>query len=73
MGALTAGTLNGEIDDFVYAISETVSNAVQHGRPPVRLRLWAGPDRNRDDDPGIDPPGLPPGGRAPVPGGEPER
>ncbi|MCC8244716.1 sensor histidine kinase [Saccharothrix luteola] len=32
-----------EVDDIVYAASEAVTNAQSHGRPPVRLRAWAGP------------------------------
>ncbi|MGW4114531.1 anti-sigma factor RsbA family regulatory protein [Actinosynnema sp. NPDC004786] len=32
-----------EVDDIVYAASEAVTNAQCHGRPPVRLRAWAGP------------------------------
>ncbi|MFD0202751.1 MULTISPECIES: sensor histidine kinase [Saccharothrix] len=31
-----------EVDDIVYAASEAVTNAQAHGRPPVRLRAWAG-------------------------------
>jgi anti-sigma regulatory factor (Ser/Thr protein kinase) len=34
-----------EIDDLVIAVSEVVTNAWHHGRPPVRLRAWAGPER----------------------------
>ncbi|TDC38494.1 sensor histidine kinase [Micromonospora sp. 15K316] len=34
-----------DVDDLVVAVSETVTNALRHGRTPVRLRLWAGPDR----------------------------
>lgn len=30
---------------FMFAVNETVSNAICHGRSPVRLRLWSGPDR----------------------------
>ncbi|MFC0507783.1 sensor histidine kinase [Micromonospora costi] len=40
-GALPAD----DVEDLVVAVSETVTNALRHGRPPVRLRLWAGPDR----------------------------
>lgn len=29
-----------EIDDLVLVVSEGVSNAVAHGRPPVRVRFW---------------------------------
>ncbi|GIJ76128.1 Anti-sigma regulatory factor (Ser/Thr protein kinase) [Micromonospora phaseoli] len=40
------GRLPGdELDDFVVAISEVVTNGLRHGRPPVRFRLWAGADR----------------------------
>jgi anti-sigma regulatory factor (Ser/Thr protein kinase) len=34
-----------EVDDMVMAVSEAVTNALLHGRPPVRLRLWSGTDR----------------------------
>lgn len=34
-----------DIEDLVVAVSETVTNALRHGKPPVRLRLWAAPDR----------------------------
>jgi anti-sigma regulatory factor (Ser/Thr protein kinase) len=34
-----------EVADLVIAVSETVTNAACHGRPPARLRLW--PDRDR--------------------------
>ncbi|MGX7672041.1 anti-sigma factor RsbA family regulatory protein [Plantactinospora sp. DSM 117369] len=34
-----------EVEDLVVAVSETVTNALRHGRPPVRFRLWAGMDR----------------------------
>lgn len=30
-----------KVDDFVKAVSEAVTNAHQHGREPVELRLWA--------------------------------
>jgi anti-sigma regulatory factor (Ser/Thr protein kinase) len=30
-----------EIDDLVLSVSEIVDNALRHGRPPVRLRIWA--------------------------------
>ena len=35
----------GEIDDLVMAVSEIVANALSHGRPPVRFRLWSDTDR----------------------------
>lgn len=31
-----------EVDDLVLAVSEIVDNALRHGRPPVRMRIWAG-------------------------------
>jgi anti-sigma regulatory factor (Ser/Thr protein kinase) len=34
-----------DIDHLVFAVSEAVTNAVVHGRPPVRFRLWTAPDR----------------------------
>ncbi|MEU4244344.1 sensor histidine kinase [Actinoplanes sp. NPDC026619] len=34
-----------EVDDFIVAVSEAVANAHKHGRGPVRMRLWTGPDR----------------------------
>jgi anti-sigma regulatory factor (Ser/Thr protein kinase) len=34
-----------DIEHLVYAVSEAVTNAVLHGRPPVRFRLWTAPDR----------------------------
>lgn len=34
-----------EVDDLVLAVSEAVTNGICHGRPPVRLRLWASLDR----------------------------
>lgn len=30
-----------ELDDVIYAASEAVTNALTHGKPPVRLRAWA--------------------------------
>ncbi|PZG01545.1 anti-sigma factor RsbA family regulatory protein [Micromonospora deserti] len=34
-----------DVADLVVAVSETVTNALRHGAPPVRLRLWSGDDR----------------------------
>jgi anti-sigma regulatory factor (Ser/Thr protein kinase) len=31
--------------DFVTAVSEVAANGLVHGRPPVRVRVWATPDR----------------------------
>ncbi|MGC4897219.1 anti-sigma factor RsbA family regulatory protein [Micromonospora sp. DT31] len=33
------------LDDLVMAVSEVVSNALRHGEPPVRMRLWRAADR----------------------------
>ncbi|QFZ17442.1 sensor histidine kinase [Saccharothrix syringae] len=33
--------LRDELDDIIYAASEAVTNAITHGKPPVRLRVWA--------------------------------
>ncbi|MFZ5846610.1 MAG: anti-sigma factor RsbA family regulatory protein [Actinomycetota bacterium] len=30
-----------KVDDFVAAVGQVVANAHEHGKPPVRLRLWA--------------------------------
>lgn len=35
---------DAEVEDFLVAVSEAVTNAIFHGLPPVRLRLWTGPD-----------------------------
>lgn len=35
----------GRFDDFLVAVSEVVTNAIEHGAPPVRLRCWTAPDR----------------------------
>ncbi|GIG88381.1 sensor histidine kinase [Plantactinospora endophytica] len=34
-----------DVEDLVVAVSEAVTNALRHGRPPVRFRLWVGADR----------------------------
>jgi len=33
-----------DIEHLVFAVSEAVTNALIHGRPPVRFRLWTAPD-----------------------------
>lgn len=33
------------VDDLVLAVGEVVTNAVRHGEPPVRVRLWTAPGR----------------------------
>jgi anti-sigma regulatory factor (Ser/Thr protein kinase) len=40
---LAAGAL--EIDDVVLCVNEAVTNALLHGRSPVRVRLWSSADR----------------------------
>jgi anti-sigma regulatory factor (Ser/Thr protein kinase) len=49
-----------EIDDLVMAVSEAVTNALRHGRPPVLLRVWTARDRIvaivRDHGPGVEDP-----------------
>lgn len=42
--ALACG-VRDEADDLVAAVNEAVTNALIHGRRPVRLRVWAGPER----------------------------
>ncbi|MEV4708816.1 sensor histidine kinase [Actinoplanes sp. NPDC049316] len=34
-----------DVDDLVVAVSETVTNALRYGAPPVVLRVWSGADR----------------------------
>jgi anti-sigma regulatory factor (Ser/Thr protein kinase) len=34
-----------DVDDLVLAVSEAVTNALEHGLPPVRLRVWTEPGR----------------------------
>ena len=34
-----------EEEDLVVAVSEAVTNALLHGRPPVEMRIWRGTDR----------------------------
>jgi len=59
-----------EVADLVLAVSEAVTNAILHGRPPVRVRVWSGGDRLvaavSDAGPG---PGDPYAGLLPVTGG----
>jgi hypothetical protein len=62
----------GAPETMVYAASEVITNAVQHGVPPVRLRAWRAPDRIvvtvHDAGPGPADPfvGLLPTGRRPL-------
>jgi len=40
------GQVTGTIlDDLLLGVSEAVSNALIHGRPPATVRIWAAPDR----------------------------
>jgi anti-sigma regulatory factor (Ser/Thr protein kinase) len=61
--------------EFVFAVSEIVTNAMRHGRPPVRVRMWVTPDRLlctvTDVGPGVDDPlaGYVPAHRNPARGG----
>ena len=58
------------VTDLVLAVSEAVTNAIRHGRPPVRVRVWPGGDRLvvavSDGGPG---PADPYAGLLPVAGG----
>lgn len=40
-----SGCTATEVRDFVTAVSEVVTNALAHGRPPVLVRLWSAADR----------------------------
>ena len=55
---IAPGSASGE--DFTIAVNEIVTNAIRHGRPPIRLRLWATPRRSlctvADNGDGIDDP-----------------
>ena len=42
--ALDAGLAQRPADDFVTGANEILTNAVQHGRPPVRAQLWSTDD-----------------------------
>lgn len=59
------------LDDFLVAVSEIVTNAIEHGRPSVRLRCWATPARvvatvaDRGDGPTDPFAGLLPAAKAP--------
>ncbi|MFC6093115.1 anti-sigma factor RsbA family regulatory protein [Saccharothrix lopnurensis] len=37
------GLPRAEVEDLVLSVSEVVANALRHGRPPVRLRVWSAP------------------------------
>lgn len=38
--AIRAGLPSASCDDFVLAVSEVASNAIEHGEPPAIVRLW---------------------------------
>jgi anti-sigma regulatory factor (Ser/Thr protein kinase) len=38
-----SGLPSGEIGNLVLSVSEIVTNALRHGRAPVRLRVWSAP------------------------------
>jgi len=40
-----AGLGREDVEDLVLAVSEAVTNALEHARPPVRLRVWPEPGR----------------------------
>ena len=44
--ALLAGPARPDMaNGFVFAVSEVATNAMTHGRPPVRVRVWSADDR----------------------------
>lgn len=57
---ILSGLPRKDVDDFVKAVGEVAGNAWTHGTGPVRLRLWAAPDRLvctvTDQGPGIQDP-----------------
>jgi anti-sigma regulatory factor (Ser/Thr protein kinase) len=59
-----------DLDDVVMCVNEVVTNALAHGRPPVRLRLWSTAERivvsvsDRGPGPGDPFVGLLPGERS---------
>ncbi|GAA2478630.1 ATP-binding protein [Winogradskya humida] len=42
---LDPGLQGEDLTDLLVAVSETVTNAMKHGRPPVRVRAWTAPGR----------------------------
>ena len=56
----SSGASDDTIGGFVVALNEVVANALQHGRPPVAVDFWSGPDRSAclvaDSGPGFDDP-----------------
>ncbi|MEO6082397.1 MAG: ATP-binding protein, partial [Umezawaea sp.] len=43
LAADRGGLPREDVEDFVLSVSELVVNASRHGRPPVRVRVWAEP------------------------------
>lgn len=43
LAADRGGVPREDLEDFVLSVSELVANASRHGRPPVRVRVWARP------------------------------
>ncbi|GHF60803.1 hypothetical protein GCM10017566_37690 [Amycolatopsis bartoniae] len=41
LGVNSAGVGQDDFEDFLVAVSEVVTNAIEHGAPPVRMRCWA--------------------------------
>lgn len=60
LDAAPHGMAPSEVDAFLTAVSEAVTNAIRHGSPPVLVRLWVGDDRVvvtvTDRGPGIENP-----------------
>lgn len=69
-----SGLSAGEVEDLMIAVSETVANAICHGRPPTQLRVWPACDRIvvtvTDQGSGLSDPfaGLLPAAKAPAGG-----
>ena len=45
LASAPAGLSETDLDGFVTAASEAVTNGIRHGRGPVQVRLWTGPAR----------------------------
>lgn len=43
--AAVAGASEWRQNDLMIAVNEVATNGLRHGRPPVRVRVWAAPDR----------------------------
>ncbi|MGC1211160.1 MAG: sensor histidine kinase [Micromonospora sp.] len=43
--AAVAGAPEWRQNDLMIAVNEVATNGLRHGRPPVRVRIWAGADR----------------------------